>query len=275
MKPPIDNAVILVTGASSGIGAELARQLGLRARRLILTARRTEQLEALRDEIVERSPQLDVHVAPCDLSDTEATAVWASEAATRLGPIDVLVNNAGFGDRCPYDLADWEKVHRMIKVNVIAPALLTHQFVGSMVARGRGGILNIGSGAGIALMPAAAAYVGTKHFLHGFTEVLRLDLTGTGVVVTEVCPGPVETEFDERAGIDSASGGGLPPGLKITAEQCAREAIAAFEKGTALVFPGRVYKALMAAQSVSPRPLQRWALRKPSKQARAEAMYGD
>lgn len=274
MKPPIDNGVILVTGASSGIGAEIARQLGSRARRLVLTARRTEQLETLRDEILRKSPQLDVHVEPCDLSDTEATATWASEVANRLGPIDVLVNNAGFGDRAPYDLADWEKVHRMVKVNVVAPALLTHQFLGPMVDRGRGGVLNIGSGAGLALMPAAAAYVGTKHFLHGFSEVLRLDLTGTGVVVTEVCPGPVETEFDEQAGIDSSTGGGLPPAFKITAEQCAREAIAGFEKGKALVFPGRVYNALMVAQSVMPRPLMRRAMRKPSRQARAEAERG-
>ena len=274
MKPPIDSGVILVTGASSGIGAELAWQLGPRTRRLILTARRTEQLETLRDEILREGSQLDVHIEPCDLSDTEATATWASEVAARLGPIDVLVNNAGFGDRAPYDLADWEKVHRMIRVNVVAPALLTHQLLGPMVERGRGGILNIGSGAGLALMPAAAAYVGTKHFLHGFTEVLRLDLTGTGVVVTEVCPGPVETEFDERAGIDSESGGGLPPAFKITAEQCAREAIAGFEKGEALVFPGRAYKALMAAQSVLPRPLQRRAMRKPSLEARGEAERG-
>ncbi|MBA3555857.1 MAG: SDR family NAD(P)-dependent oxidoreductase, partial [Gemmatimonadales bacterium] len=133
----------------------------------------------------------------------------------------------------------------------------------------RGGILNIGSGAGLALMPAAAAYVGTKHFLHGFTEVLRLDLTGTGVVVTEVCPGPVETEFDRVAGIGEG-GGGLPTALKVTAEQCAREAIAGFEKGKAMVFPGAAYKVLMAAQSVIPRPLQRMAMRGPSREARAE-----
>lgn len=234
-------AVILVTGASSGIGAELARQLAPRALRLVLTARRTEQHEALRREMLKENPRLDIHVEPCDLSDTEATAAWAAEVAARFGPIDVLINNAGFGGRAPYDLADWEKVHRMVRVNVVAPALLTHTFVGTMVDRGRGGVLNIGSGAGLALMPAAAAYVGTKHFLHGFTEVLRLDLTGTGVVVTEVCPGPVETEFDEQAGIDSETGGGLPPTLKITAEQCAREAIAGFEKGEALVFPGRAY----------------------------------
>lgn len=275
MKPPIDDGVVLITGASSGIGAALARQLGSRPRRLILTARRTEQLEKLRDEIRAKSPRLEVYVEPCDLSDTEATTAWATEIAIRLGPIDVLINNAGFGDRAPYDFADWEKVHRMIRVNVVAPALLTHLFVGEMVARGRGGILNIGSGAGIALMPAAAAYVGTKHFIHGFTEVLRLDLAGTGVVVTEVCPGPVETEFFERLGVDSEMGSGLPRALNITAEQCAREALAGFEKGTALVFPGRVFRALMTAQAVVPRPLMRLVMRKPSRKARTEASQGD
>src|SRR5699024_7639509 len=165
------------------------------------------RLETLREEILKRNQQVDVRVEPCNLADTGATEEWATDIANRLGPVDVLVNNAGFGDRAPYDHADWQKVHRMIKVNVIAPALLTHQFIGTMVERGRGGILNIGSGAGIALMPAAASYVGTKHFLHGFTEVLRLDLAATNIVVTEVCPGPVETEFDKQAGIDIETGG--------------------------------------------------------------------
>lgn len=271
MKPPIDGGVILITGASSGIGNELARQLGPRARRVVLTARRRVRLEALRETILRGSPRLEVHVEPCDLSDTGATAAFADDVASRFGPVDILVNNAGFGDHSPFDLANWDKIHRMIRVNIVAPALLTRRLVGEMVQRRRGGILNIGSGAGLALMPAAAAYVGTKHFVHGFTQVLRLDLIGTDVVVTEVCPGPVETEFDERAGMTSAASAGLPPVFKISAEQCAREAISGFDNGEAVVFPGMAYKALMAVQSVAPASLQRWMMRTPAQRARAEA----
>lgn len=270
----MSDPVFLITGASSGIGAELARQLGPRADRLVLTARRTERLEALRAAILRGSPRLEVHVEPCDLSDLDATEAFAGDVASRFGPLDILVNNAGFGDYSPYDLAEWETVQRMIRVNVIAPALLTRRFIPPMVERRRGGILNIGSGAGITIMPAAAAYVGTKHFLHGFTEALRLDMTGTGVVVTEVCPGPVETEFDERAGIDVESAAGLPPIFRISAERCAREAISGFEKGDALVFPGSAYRALMALESVTPASVQRRAMRGRAQQARAEAERG-
>jgi uncharacterized protein len=271
MKPPIDKGRILITGASSGIGREIARLCAGRAAVLVLTARRTERLESLRDELVAANPRLQVEVESCDLADEQDVVGLADRAREHAGGVDVLVNNAGIGNYAPYDQVEWSTVERMIRVNVIAPALLIHELLPEMVQRRRGGILNIGSGAGVALMPAAATYVGTKHFLHGFTEVLRLDLIDTGVVVTEVCPGPVETEFDDVAGI-GASGGGLPPTFKISAERCARESLAGFDEGQPMVFPGTAYKLLMTAQAFAPRRLQRRALQKAAREARAQAI---
>jgi short-subunit dehydrogenase len=126
-----------------------------------------------------------------------------------------------------------------------------------MVDRGRGGVLNMGSGAGLTVMPAAAAYSASKHFMDGFSEALRADLAGTGVVVTQVCPGPVDSEFDQLAGSADGMTGGPPQFLRISAAQCAREALAGFDRGVPLVFPGRAYRIAMRALPLLPRELSR------------------
>jgi uncharacterized protein len=125
------------------------------------------------------------------------------------------------------------------------------------VQRGRGGVLNIGSGAGLTVMPAAAAYSASKHFIDGFSEALRADLAGTGVVVTQVCPGPVDSEFDTAAGSAGGMTGGPPQFLRISAAQCARAALAGFDRGQPLVFPGLPYRIAMHALPLLPRRLQR------------------
>lgn len=255
-RPPLDGATILVTGASSGIGRELARQLASRAGALVLVARRRERLEELADELRARKPGLSVRTESCDLSDPAGVERMLAAVAEKAPAIDVLINDAGLGYSRRYDRADWERIHRLLQVNVVALSLLTLRLSEGMVARRRGGIMNVGSGAGFTLMPGAAAYVGSKYYVNGFTETLRAELAGTGVVVTHVAPGPVTTEFNEAAGITDMRGG--PPGfLRITAEECAREAIRGFERGHALVFPGRVYRALMAALWLAPRPVVR------------------
>jgi short-subunit dehydrogenase len=265
-RPPIDNGTVLITGASAGIGRELARQLAPRARTLVLVARRAERLGALRAELLAANPELSVYLAPCDLSDPGAVCAMLEEVLDKVGDIDILVNNAGLGNQNLYERADWARVQEIIQVNVLALALLTHRLVGPMVARGRGGILNIGSGAGLALLPGAAAYVGSKHFVNGFTETLRLELTATGVAVTRVCPGPVDTEFDQAAGIEGFDAG--PPIPALSAAQCAREALRGFEKGSALVFPGFAYRSLMILLGVLPRALQRAMLRPAARRLR-------
>ncbi len=198
-RPPLDGT-ILITGASSGIGRELARQLAGRARVLVLVARRQPRLEALRDEITLRHTGLRVYVEPCDLTNLDDLRAMLGRVEERAGPVDVLVNNAGFGDSALFEGADWNKLAPMIDLNVVAVTALTHALVPGMVARGRGGVLNIGSGFGLTVMPGYAAYAATKHYVTGLSEGLRMELAGTGVAVTHACPGPVRTEFESIAG---------------------------------------------------------------------------
>lgn len=256
-RPPVDGGIVLVTGASAGIGRELARQLAVRAGTLVLLARRVDRLEELRTELLARHQQLKVVALEADLSDESSIAAALARVREQVGPVDVLVNNAGVGDSVLFDRAEWSRTRQVLRTNVIAVAQLSAALVPSMVARGRGGILNVGSGAGLTMLPAAAAYVGSKHFVDGFSEALRADVAGTGVVVTQVCPGPVDSEFDEVAGSEGGMVGGPPQFLRISAARCAREALAGFDRGAALVFPGRAYRVAMRLLALLPRRLLR------------------
>lgn len=256
--PPLDGT-ILITGASSGIGLELARATAKRARALVLVARRRDRLEALAAELKAARPGLVVHIEACDLGDRAQVDAMLTSLAAQVGPIDVLINNAGFGDLSVFDRSDWAKTERMIELNVTLLTYLTRRLVEPMVERGRGGILMISSGYGLTFTPGMAAYIGTKHYVTGFTEALRLDMTGTGVVVTQACPGPVETEFMD--GIGNFTGMGVPSFVSITAAQCAKSALDGFERGRALVIPGLVIRTVMQLSSLSPRFMQRLVMK--------------
>ncbi len=251
----IDGGVILITGASSGIGAEIARQVGGRAKRLVLVARRKERLDQLAEELRGRHSGLSVEVAPCDLSDLRATEEMIRDAQARVGPVDVLVNNAGLGDVTLFERSDPTKTERMITVNVLALQLLTRVVLPGMVDRGRGGVLNISSGFGLAWVPGLAAYIGTKHFVTAFSESLRAELHGTGVVVTQICPGPVTTEFEGVAG--NPTGEEVPSIVQIDAVRCARESIAALDRGAAMHLPGLLMRWITRLGVITPR----WLLR--------------
>lgn len=255
--PPLDGGTVLITGASAGIGRELALQLAPRARMLILLARRAGRLEELRASLLVTHPGLQVLTVPVDLSDEDDVDRAVATAGEQAGAVDVLVNNAGVGDQALADRADWTRVRTVLRTNVLAVAQLTTALVPAMVNRGRGGVLNMGSGAGLTVMPAAAAYSASKHFIDGFSEALRADLAGTGVVVTQVCPGPVDSEFDQQAGSAGGMTGGPPQFLRISAAQCAREALAGFDRGVPLVLPGRAYRTAMRVLPLVPRELSR------------------
>ena len=257
-KPPVDNATILITGASSGIGAALARQLAPRAKALVLVARREERLRELAAELTSVRPELVVDVQRCDLTDLGAVDAMLARVAETVGDVDVLVNNAGMGDMQLFADASRNKLQRMVDLNVTAPTYLTHALLQGMIARRCGGILNISSGFGLAFMPGFATYVGTKHYITGWTESLRVELAGTGVAVTQSCPGPVETEFSDHAGSDIED---MPKFVRLTADQCAAASIKAFEKGRAMVIPGVGMKAIMGITRGTPRWLTRLALR--------------
>ncbi len=246
---------MLLTGASSGIGLELAKLFALRSKCLVLVARRKERLEALADELTKLRPDLVVRVEPCDLGDVSEAEKLVGRLEADGVTIDVLVNNAGVGLMGMFDRSDPLRVRKMIDLNVTSLVALTHACVRGMVARGRGGILNISSGAGLTLMPGFAAYVGTKHFVTGFSEALRCDLSGTGMTVTQVCPGPVATEFEETAG--NFSGIKVPGFVEITAAHCAKASFSGFSRGKAIVVPGFVMTLLLAFSGITPRWLVR------------------
>jgi short-subunit dehydrogenase len=250
--PPLDGR-ILVTGASSGIGLAMARRLAAGARSLILTARRSERLQALADELRAGHPTLQVLVLPCDLSSPQAVEELAGQAAAS-GPVDVLINSAGVGDLELFERAGWEKLHQVMQLNVHALTRLTHRLLPGMLARGRGGILNVSSGMGLLFLPGMAVYSGAKHYVTAFSEALRLELRGTGVVVSQLCSGPVRTEFLAVAGNPF---GRLPGLMEISAERCARIALRGFARGRPLIIPGLHMKLLLGLARLSPRWLQR------------------
>jgi hypothetical protein len=164
MGSAIDQGAVLVTGASSGIGMAIARQVASRAKALVLVARRASRLEELAKELRAAHPKLRVEVIACDLGDRAETRRLSTEVDERGLTVDVLVNNAGIGLMGAFDRADPEKLIGMIELNVTSLTLLTSAFVSGMIERGRGGILNISSGFGLAVMPSFAAYIATKHY---------------------------------------------------------------------------------------------------------------
>lgn len=266
LRPPVDESVTLITGASSGIGREFARLLASRVKALVLVARRVERLEALASELRAANQDLVVCVKACDLGDSAALTRMVSEVQAEVGNVDVLVNNAGMGDMGLLDRSEWQKTDLMIRVNVSALSHLTHLLVKPMVERGRGGILNISSGFGLSFMPGFAAYAATKHYVTAYTESLRLELRDSGVVVSQVCPGPVATEFESLVG--NPTGREVPAFIQISAEQCARAALRGFERDRALTVPGFWIKVALWLGGITPRPLYRLVMRPVAKELR-------
>jgi short-subunit dehydrogenase len=198
---------------------------------------------------------LRVEVIACDLCDRDQTRRLPEEVAARGLDVDVLVNNAGVGMMGAFDRADPDRLLAMIELNVTSLTLLTRAFLPAMIERRRGGVLNISSGFGVAVMPSFAAYCATKHFVTGLNEALVADLAGTGVTATQVCPGPVATEFEQQIG--NFTGMKTPGIVEITAERCARAAIRGFDRGRAMVVPGVIIKLGLLLNALSPRFMRR------------------
>lgn len=253
VRPPIDGGIILLTGASSGIGLEMARELAPRAGRLILVARRRDRLETLAAELRQKHAPLEIDVEACDLSSERATAELADRLLAKYSRIDVLINNAGMGYVGLFENNDWPKVQLMLSVNITALTLLTHKLLPAMLKAKRGGILNVSSGYGYNWMPTVAAYCASKHYVTAFTESLRTELAGTGVVVSQLCPGPVPTEFNEVAETPVQ----IPELVKVSTPKVARTAIAGFDRGRAMIVPGVLIRFVMFLGAWTPR----WFLR--------------
>jgi hypothetical protein len=232
-----EKKVALVTGASSGIGAELARVHAEHGGDLIVVARRRENLEALKAEL-EAAHGVTVHVLPKDLTQAEAPEQIYDEVRTLGITVDYLVNNAGFGYRGYFHKQDWATHEAMIKVNILALAALTRLFVPDMVARHSGRILNLGSMAGFMPGPLNAVYYASKAFVISFSEAIANELRHTGVTVTVLCPGPTESEFTRIAQMSDVN---LTRTLAST-RQVAEAGYDAMLRGKTVLVPGLANK---------------------------------
>ena len=234
LPTPAAGSTALVTGASSGIGADVARQLAERGHGVTLVARREDRLADLAHEI-ESKLHVRTDVIACDLSDAAARDRLVAEIGARGLGVSVLVNNAGFGSAGDFQDLDLENELRMVRTNVEAVVHLCGVYVPPMIERGEGAVMNVASTAAFQPLPRQGTYSASKAFVLAFTEVLSSDLKGTGVTATALCPGPVKTEFtDQHEGFDVST----PDFVWMSAEECAKAAVKGLERGKRVVVPG-------------------------------------
>ena len=229
----------LITGASAGIGREIALQLAPLAGTLVLVARRTDRLEELRAELLGINPGLRVELRTVDLSVPAQVDVLCEFLREGGVELDFLINNAGFGDSGTFETSEWSKVERMLQVNVVALTSLCHQLVPVLRHHRPGAILNVSSIASLLPLPNLAVYAATKAYVSSFSEGLRAELRGTGISVTHLCPGPVDTEFQLVAGRNGApERKHAPDFVKVSVQEVARVALRAVSRDRARVIPG-------------------------------------
>jgi short-subunit dehydrogenase len=236
LPPPSPTTTAVVTGASSGIGADIARELADRGYGVTLVARREDRLRELAAEL---GKSVRVEVIACDVADPEARANLFDEIADRGLTIDILVNNAGIGTMGAVQKSTVAEEIAQVRVNVEAVIDLATRATQQMVPRGRGAILNVGSTAGFHPFPGQSGYAGTKAFVHTYSEGLRGELAGTGVTVATLSPGPVRTEFLQSAGMDEKKfAAAFPKFLWMSSRDVARTGIDALEHDRGIAIPG-------------------------------------
>ncbi len=242
----------LVTGASGGIGEALARRLAARGCHLILVARTGPALETLAAEL-SAAHGVDAEVLPADLTTDDGVAAVAARFEDGGGPpVDLLVNNAGYGSAGRFAELDPDRVAGEVRLNVLALVRLTSAAVPGMVARGGGAVLNVSSVAGLQPIPNMATYAATKAFVTSFSESLHEELRPRGVTVTALLPGFTKTGFQARAGVSR-----LPTWAWMDAGRVADDALAATAARRAVCIPGLAWKALAALTRPLPRTLVR------------------
>jgi uncharacterized protein len=241
----------LITGASSGIGYELAKCFGRGGFNLVLVARAELRLAKIAFEL-DRSCKITVTVMPKDLSKPASAQELYLELKGKGIEVDILVNNAGFNVYGPFSETDPEKEFEMMQVNMISLTQLTKLFLPAMLERRFGKILNLASTAAFSPGPGDAVYCATKAYVLSFSEALAEELRGTGVTVTTLCPGPTKTEFAERADMTDAK---IFQGRLSSADEVAQAGYEALMRGRANVIVGLANKLLILSIRFSPRTL--------------------
>jgi short-subunit dehydrogenase len=243
----------LVTGASAGIGRAFAHGLAARGNDVVLVARDGARLDALARDL-EAAHGVTATVLPADLlTDDGVGAVVACLGASD-APVDVLVNNAGFGTYGRFVELDVAHEVEEVELNVVALLRLTHAALRAMEARGDGAILNVASLAAYQPNPISATYGATKAFVHSFTHAVREEARGTGVQVMLVCPGYTHTEFHDRAGLGPTD---VPELLWQTPETVVAAALRDLDRGRAVSIPGAINQTAAALSSMAPAGITR------------------
>lgn len=238
----------VITGASSGLGAIFAERLAERGMPLVLAGRDVERLEQVRRRVSERAPGVGVELVVGDLG----TQQGVDELVAALGDreIGVLVNNAGLGTYGRVAETDAQRDHELVAVNVDALVRLTHAVMPAMVARGRGGIINVASAIAFQPAPYQATYGASKAFVLSFSQALRAELKGSAVRVTALCPGPTRTGFVDALGADVS--GVAVYKLMAEPEPVVDAGLRGFDRGQAVVVPGVRTKLMALASRYSP-----------------------
>ncbi|SPM37043.1 Short-chain dehydrogenase [Mycobacterium rhizamassiliense] len=254
LPKPDQQATVVITGASSGIGAELARGLARRGFPLLLVARRRERLDELADE-VRTEYGVAVEVLPLDLSDPRARGKLGDRL--RAEPIAGLCNSAGFGTSGVFHELPVDRESEEVTLNALVLMELTHAALPGMVERGAGAVMNIASIAGFQPLPYMAVYSASKAFVQTFSEAVHEELHGTGVSVTALCPGPVPTEWAEIANAERFS----IPVAQVSPHEVAEAAIGGMLAGRRSVVPGVVPKVVSTGGRFVPRSVLLPAIR--------------
>jgi short-subunit dehydrogenase len=252
LPPPGPTTTCLVTGASSGIGADIARELAKRGLGLTLVARREDRLRTLADELAATGVRVEVIAA--DVADPDGRAKMV-DTINRAGlDVEVLINNAGYGSGGAFHELSVDSEVAMVRINCEAVVALTHEYLPKMIERGRGAVLNVGSTAGEQPLPRQATYSATKAFVNTFSDALNAETHGTGVTVTSLRPGPVKTEFGDVAGISDELFSAPDFTIK-SSEDVAKAAVHGLEHGKRTVAPGVAAKFATVGGRVMPRTL--------------------
>jgi hypothetical protein len=234
LPPPSDKGAVVVTGASSGIGEQIAREFARRGYRLVLVARRADRLRHIAEELDGMA-----HVLPADLSNHDERATLPDQVAA-LGVVpEVLINNAGLATLGPVADSNPQAELNLIEVDVAAVVDLCSRFVPDMVKRGRGAVLNVASLGAFGPVPGQASYGAAKAFVLSYTQALREELRGSGVTAAALCPGPVRTGFGAAAGIpDEEAEKSLPKFMWEQADAVAKAAVDGLASGKGVIVPG-------------------------------------
>jgi short-subunit dehydrogenase len=269
LPKPSPSTAALVTGASAGIGSAIARELASRGYALALVARRKPRLAELAAELSQEHG-VRVEAVACDLGKPAARGRLPDRIEELGLDVEVLVNNAGFATNGPFHESDPEREVEQVRVLVEAVVALTSAFVPGMVARGRGGILNVASTAGMQPLPYSAGYSAAKAYVLTFSEAIHQELRGHGVNVTALCPGPVSTDFWEISGWEVQGGktfeSAVPSPAWITPEDAAHAGVDGLDHGRRVVVPGLQVRAAMQAARYIPHavklPAMEWFMRR-------------